>query len=84
MCLFTSHSSSNVCIVVLSKLAFVLFCAPLLSPLPCRAGGTAPVGQAMARPTFKLVLVKIFCKKFLKKFCKKIIMITKKKLWTIN
>ena len=36
MCLFTNHSSSNACIVVLSKLTLVFLCAPFLSLLPHR------------------------------------------------
>ena len=35
-CLFANRSSSNACIMILSKLTFVLFCTPFLSLLPYR------------------------------------------------
>jgi len=33
VCLFSSYSSSNACIMILSKFTFVLLCFPFLSPL---------------------------------------------------
>ena len=70
MCLFTDHSSSGTCIMVLPWLTFVLLCAPFFSPLPMictirvmasvRDLGKGSSGRGFSRYSLLGMLLKMF------------------------